>query len=128
MAEEPREASASRDVGWPLTHDFQVCNCQAIAIDLAAMKIANMLLPILAACGILQLAVAQDSDPLDTVLTNNGAYFTTNFGQPVFSENASLTVGSRGAPISLGLLSSLTDDHAHGLIYETSHPFPEADL
>lgn len=115
MAKETREADASRDMGRPLIHDSQVYKRRMIAIALAVDRIANMLPRILAACAVLQLAIAQDSDPLDAVLTNNGAYFTTNFGQPVFSENASLTVGSRGAHFSLGVLPSRTGTHAHGL-------------
>ncbi|CAK0787977.1 hypothetical protein CVIRNUC_011199 [Coccomyxa viridis] len=43
-----------------------------------------------------RLAAAQSDNPLDNVLDNDASYFTTNFGLPVSSDNASLTVGARG--------------------------------
>ena len=43
-----------------------------------------------------RLAAAQSANPLDNVLDNDASYFTTNFGLPVSSDNASLTVGARG--------------------------------
>jgi len=49
-----------------------------------------MLLLIIAICAALQSYAEPTGSALDDVLTNN-------FGQPVFSENASLTVGPRGA-------------------------------
>ena len=82
----------------------------------------KMLARILAVCAALQFAVAQDSNSLGDVLTNDGAYFTTNFGQPVFSENASLTVGPRGATHPLG---SLTHDFAHGMHTPIEQPLYE---
>ena len=43
-----------------------------------------------------RLAAAQSDNPLDNVLDSDASYFTTNFGLPVSSDNASLTVGARG--------------------------------
>ena len=43
-----------------------------------------------------RLAAAQSDNPLDNVLDNDASYFTTNFGLPASSDNASLTVGARG--------------------------------
>jgi len=59
--------------------------------------VRRMLLSIIAICAALQTYAEPTGSALDDVLTNDGGYFTTNFGQPVFSENASLTVGPRGA-------------------------------
>ena len=44
----------------------------------------------------LRLTAAQSGNPLDDILDNDASYFTTNFGLPVSSDNASLTVGARG--------------------------------
>ena len=48
-----------------------------------------------------RLAAAQSGNPLDSVLYNDASYFTTNFGLPVSSDNASLTVGARGTQLTL---------------------------
>lgn len=55
-----------------------------------------LLAVVIALCAARQTTAQSSGNGLDDVLANDGLYFTTNFGQPVFSENASLTVGDRG--------------------------------
>ena len=61
----------------------------------------KMLAVLAALPSVVRLAAAQSDIPLDNVLDNDGSYFTTNFGLPVSSDNASLTVGPRGTQRTL---------------------------
>ena len=72
------------------------CICNAMSQAIRLIKMNKMLVLCICLAAALQLGTSASSDPLDDVLANDAPYFTTNFGQPVFSENASLTVGPRG--------------------------------
>ena len=61
----------------------------------------NILAVLAALPSAVRLTAAQSGNPLDDVLDNDASYFTTNFGLPVYSENASLTVGARGTQLML---------------------------
>jgi hypothetical protein len=39
---------------------------------------------------------AADTATSSSALNNNGPFYTTNFGSPIFNNNESLTVGPRG--------------------------------
>ncbi len=62
-------------MGRPLGHKLKSLNAYWL-LD----KMITILARILAVCAILQIAIAQNSDPLDDVLTNNAAYFTPTLG------------------------------------------------
>jgi hypothetical protein len=72
-----------------------VCNATLLSMNFIKMfKMLTLICICLAAAS--QIGTTASSDPLENILANDAPYFTTSFGQPVFSENASLTVGPRG--------------------------------
>lgn len=71
--------------------------CTAVCCQTIVARMDSQLLLVALACFAARLSYAAEVEGASSsVLSNNGPFYTSNFGLPVYNNNESLTVGARG--------------------------------